>query len=119
MSDGKTIRVALSEDRSRFVREPVASGGFGSASDVIAAGPRSLSAADCEADADAGAMRERVREGLDASTPGATADGREAIRRLKSRHDRLRADAGILGREPVPPHALGQGRPCRDRPTHG
>jgi len=58
-----------------------------------------------------------VREGLDASTPGATADGREAIRRLKARHDRLRADAGILGRERVPPHALGQGRPCRDRPT--
>lgn len=69
MSDGKTIGVALSGDRSRFVREPVASGGLGSASDMIAAGPRSLSAADCEADADAGALRERVREGLDASTP--------------------------------------------------
>lgn len=83
------MRVELSEAQGRFVEDRVASGRFGSASEVIDAGIRALAAE--EFDNEAEVLRAMVREGLEASERGETVDGREAIERLRDGHARLRS----------------------------
>jgi antitoxin ParD1/3/4 len=93
MTSQPTQSVTLTPEQSKFVDECIVSGRFKSVDEMFSEGLRLLEAEEAEYQTALEKARGLIKECMDAADRGETVDAKEALGRIKERHNRLQSES--------------------------